>query len=182
MPLTIDRHVPFISRPAILAPPITRSSPWSSKVDDFPVNTSLLTPGADLRGPTLIGLDYRSQVVDETFGNPSDCRLPIAELPIFFFPALANIGNGLKREAFNAERIGTMSVEQTGEPIFSSPTSFASRASVSSSLSGAGANGTNNPFCNTRGFTGSQEIEIAATAACGGCISVSSNNNFRNTL
>ena len=66
--------------------------------------------------------------------------------------------------------------------MFSSPTSFASLASVSSSLSGAGASGTNNPFCNTRGLTGSQAIETDFTAALGGCISVSSSSSFKNTL
>ena len=61
-------------------------------------------------------------------------------------------------------------------------TSFASLAKVSSNLSGAGATGINSPFCNTRGLTGSQWIEIAFTADCGGCISVSNNSSFKNTL
>ena len=42
----------------------------------------------------------------------------------------------------------------SGEPTFSSPTSAATRASVSSSFSGSGAAGINSPPCATRGFTG----------------------------
>src|SRR5215216_5224589 len=57
----LEHHVPFGSRPAIVAPPITGSSPWSRKPHDFSVNTALLPPGTDLRGPSLVSLNYRSQ-------------------------------------------------------------------------------------------------------------------------
>ena len=43
----------------------------------------------------------------------------------------------------------------SGDPTFSSPTTAAMRASVSSSFSGSGASGMNNPFCVVRGFAGS---------------------------
>ena len=49
----------------------------------------------------------------------------------------------------------------SGEPTFSSPTTAEMRARVSSSFSGSGDNGTNNPFCTTRGFAG-----IASTLIC----------------
>src|SRR3954451_13105010 len=57
----LERHVPLVTRPAIVAPPVTRSSPRSSYVNDFSINTSLLTPRADLRGPTLMRFDDRAQ-------------------------------------------------------------------------------------------------------------------------
>src|SRR5688500_16297460 len=61
LPGALEHHVPFVSRPAIVAPPITGRPPRPSEMYDLSVNTALLAPGADLRGPTLISLNYRSQ-------------------------------------------------------------------------------------------------------------------------
>src|ERR1041385_8181996 len=56
-----EGHIPLVSRPAIIAPPVAGSSPWTSSTHYLPIHTALLTPGAHLRGPTLIGLHYRAQ-------------------------------------------------------------------------------------------------------------------------
>src|SRR6185369_5430664 len=58
---TLERDVPFVARPAIVAPPVPGSSPWSSNAHHFPVNTALLSPRAHLCGPTLISLHHRAQ-------------------------------------------------------------------------------------------------------------------------
>src|ERR1051326_916313 len=56
-----NRHVPFVSRPAIFAPPIASRSPRTSHLNHFSINTSLFAPRTDLRGPPVLGLDHRAQ-------------------------------------------------------------------------------------------------------------------------
>src|ERR1041385_6153840 len=56
-----EGHIPLVSRPAIIAPPVAGSSPWTGSTHYLPIHTALLTPRAHLRGPTLIGLHYRAQ-------------------------------------------------------------------------------------------------------------------------
>src|SRR6185369_9008872 len=106
----LECHVPFVARPAIVAPPVTRSSPWPSQVNHFPVNTALLTPRADLRGPTLLHFNNRSQ----WWAKPAKAQaLPRLNRLRLALPAAPAIGLGLQRESLHAERVRTMSVEQS---------------------------------------------------------------------
>src|SRR5436309_1141073 len=57
----LEQYIPFISRPAVVAPPIPGRSPRPGKVDNLSVNTSLLAPGTDLRRLALLNLDQCSQ-------------------------------------------------------------------------------------------------------------------------
>ena len=107
--LALELHVPFITRPAVVAPPITGRSPWSSQVDDFSINTALLAPRADLRGPTLMRLNDRPQ----RRAKPAKAKtLPRrnGSLRVLFSPPPA-IRISLQRETLEAERIRTMIVE-----------------------------------------------------------------------
>ena len=113
LPGPLEHHVPLVSRPAIVAPPITGGSPWSSEVYDFSINTALLTPGTDLRGPTLFSLDYRSQRRSKHSKTKTwliaNCQFPIAD-----FAALTKIGFRVgESEVFQVKRIGSMSIEQS---------------------------------------------------------------------
>src|SRR5262249_27873766 len=60
-PARLEGNVPFISRPTIVAPPISGGSPWSSQGNNFSVDASLFTPGANLCRPTIVSLDQGSQ-------------------------------------------------------------------------------------------------------------------------
>ena len=53
------------------------------------------------------------------------------------------------------ECFSPMRIQQSGDPTRPSPTTLEIRASVSSSFSASGEDGTNNPFCDGRGFAGS---------------------------
>src|SRR5262245_148604 len=107
---TFERHVPFVSRPAIVAPPVACSSPWTGKTHYFPVNTALLPPRPPLPGPTLIGLHYRAQRWTKHAKAKTlpiaDCRLPIA------FAMPATIGCH-ECEPFHSESTGTMGIEHS---------------------------------------------------------------------
>ena len=80
--LALEGHVPFVSRPTIVPPPITGGSPWTSQSDNFSIDTALLAPGADLRWTTLIGFDnclQRWTIATKAQGLLiADCRLPVA--------------------------------------------------------------------------------------------------------
>src|ERR1044072_6282042 len=107
----LERHIPLVSSPAIVAPPITISSPRTSQLHDFSINTALLTLGADLRGPTLVRLHYRSQ--RWTKHSKTETRLITdCQLPIGVFTALTKLGFGGQSEVLQAKRMGPVSIEQ----------------------------------------------------------------------
>ena len=70
----------------------------------------------------------------------------------------------------------------SGEPTFPFPTTPAMRASVSSSFSGSGERGRNNPPCATRGFTGSAASVTFTTGAGGGSDCRFSSSSFKSSL
>src|SRR5262245_44145395 len=99
-PEAFEGHDTFITRPTFVAPPSTRSSPWTSQVNHLPVNTSLLTPRADLRGPTLLHFNDCSQ----GRAKPAKAQVlsRLKRLRLIFSTAPA-IGNSLQRESLHAE-------------------------------------------------------------------------------
>src|SRR5205085_11938376 len=103
----LEQYIPFISRQAVVAPPIPGRSPRPGKVDNLSVNTSLLAPGTDLRRLALLNLDQCSQW--RTKHPKTQRRLPIASLS----PPFTKIRFRNEGEVFHAERVGTMSVEQS---------------------------------------------------------------------
>src|SRR6185369_5280853 len=100
-PEAFERHIPLITRPTIIAPPVARSPPWPSQVNDLSINTALLTPRADLRGPTLMRFNDRSQRRTKP-AKPKTLPRPQRQGPVFF-PAPAAIRFGLQREPLQAE-------------------------------------------------------------------------------
>src|SRR5687767_6031023 len=56
-----DCHVPLVTRPASVAPPVAGSAPWTSHVDHLAINAPLFAPGADPRGQSAIDLDHGAQ-------------------------------------------------------------------------------------------------------------------------
>ena len=104
--LAFEGHVPFVSRPTIVAPPITGSSPWTSEGDDFSVDTALLTPGTDLCGQPLSGFNDCLQWW--TIATKAEALLTAGGRLLIVF------SSSLQREALHAERVGPVCVEQFG--------------------------------------------------------------------
>src|SRR5215510_14286157 len=109
---TFEGHVPLVSRPAIVAPPVASSSPWTGHVHHLSINTALLTPGAHLRGPTLIGLHNRSQWRTK-HPKPEALLIASCRLPIVDFASLARLRFICECESVYAESIGPMCIEHS---------------------------------------------------------------------
>src|ERR1041385_785848 len=109
----LEHYIPFISRPAIVAPPIPGRPPWPGKTDDLAVNTSLLSPRTDLCWPALLNLDQRSQWRTKHPETQRKFRISNFEFRNFCPSPFMRFRFHSQGEVFHAERIRTMSVEQS---------------------------------------------------------------------